>query len=313
MTTIEPKPKKKKTSVVEAIVDDPNILFDEEKKKEKKKKSVSENYYNIPEDELQKIIEKAKNGDGSAQNELLKIFNNFITKYISLLLRGRYDLHDYDIRKFISLFMTDNNIRIRLRRNKINHNTYKAVNETMRGINYMIKRYWEEIDVKQTVQMSFLQCVMRYQRKGSIPFSGFLYSYFYYLLKKNVDAFLVYQLGRKSFPLYTDDSVSSSFSDGESDHQSINTIPSSPSVEELIGTEEIDEFWIIGEKCLFPFDQLTVQQRQLIKWRYVDGLKASQIAIKTTEHPNTCRAQIQEIREEIRSIIEKEFTISSEL
>lgn len=305
--------KTKKTDVsVESNTDDSAIIFDEEKKKEKKRKAVSANYYNIPENELQEIIEKAKKGDSKSQSELLKVFNNFISKYISLLLRGKYDLHDYDIRKFISLFVTDHNVRTRLRRNKINHSTYKAVNDTMRGINYMIKRYCEEIDVRQTVQMSFLQCVMRYQRKGSIPFSGFLYSYFYYLLKKNVDAFLVYQLGRKSFPLYTDDSVSSSFSDSDSDQYQMNAVPSSPSVEDLLGTEEIDEFWILGETALFPFDQLTIQQRQLIKWRYVDGLKASQIAVKTTEHPNTCRAQIQEIREQIRDIIEKEFTISNE-
>lgn len=303
----------KTTSELESTIEDSDIIFDEQKKKEKKRKAVGANYYNIPENELQEIIEKAKNGDSKSQSELLKVFNNFISKYISLLLRGKYDLHDYDIRKFISLFVTDHNVRIRLRRNKINHGTYKAVNDTMRGINYMIKRYCEEIDVRQTVQMSFLQCVMRYQRKGSIPFSGFLYSYFYYLLKKNVDAFLVYQLGRKSFPLYTDDSVSSSFSDSDSDQYQMNAAPSSPSVEELLGTEEIDEFWVLGETSLFPFDQLTVQQRQLIKWRYVDGLKASQIAVKTTEHPNTCRAQIQEVREQIRDIIEKEFTISNEL
>ena len=57
--------------------------------------------------------------------------------------------------------------------------------------------------------MTFFQCITRYQRKdsekGPIPFSGFLYSYFFYLLKKNVDTFLIDQLGRKSFPLLSDD------------------------------------------------------------------------------------------------------------
>jgi hypothetical protein len=301
--------KRKKLSVVEAIVDDPHILYDEAKKKEKSK-AVTKNYYNLPEEDMQFIIEKAKNNSPRHQEELLVVFNNFISKYTSLLFRGKYDLHDYDLRRFIALFVTDKNIRIRLRRNQINHNTYKAVNETMRGINYMVKRYAEEGDVKQTVQMTFLQCVMRYQRRGTIPFSGYIYSYFYYLLKKNVDAFLIYQLGRKTFPLYTDDSVSSSFSNSENpDEKIVLVVPSTPSVEELLGPEEIDEYWVMGDTALFPFDLLTIQQRQLLKWRYVDNFKASQIAEKTTEHPNTCRAQLQEIKEQVRDILAKEFTI----
>lgn len=287
---------------------DLEIIVDESKKK-KPKKNVSEHYYAIPEDELQEIILRAQNGSMKDQAELLKIFNNFITKYTSLLYRTKYDLHDYDLRRFIALFITDKNAMIRLRRNQINHATFKVANETMRGINFMIKRYGDEEDVRQTVQLTFLQCVSRYKRKGSIPFSGYIYSYFFFLLKKNVDTFLIYQLGRKSFPLHTDDSVSSSYSDPDSDQAPVYSIQMTPSVEDLLGVEEIDEYWVMGENTLFPFDKLTIQQRQLLKWKYVDKLKASQIALKTTEHPNTCRAQLQEIRNEIRVIIEEEFTI----
>lgn len=288
--------------------DETLILVDEDKKKAKAKK-VSENYYNIPEEELQSIILQAQNGHQRSQEELLKIFNNFITKYTSLLFRSKYDLHDYDLRRFISLFMTDNNSRFKLRRNKIDHATYKAVNETMRGINYMVKRYWEEEDVRQTVQMTFLQCIARYKRKGSIPFSGFIYSYFFYLLKKNVDGFLIYQLGRKSFPLYTDDQASSSsYAEGEIPQTTMYITPISETLEEMLNREEFDEFWVLGDTTLFPFDGLTIQQRQLLKWRYIDNLKASQIALKTTEHPNTCRAQLQEIRDIIRQTLEAEFT-----
>jgi len=289
--------------------DDEKVIFDEEKKT-KRRKAASATYYAIPEDDLQDIIAKAKTGNAIHQKELLKVFNNFITKYTSLLFKSKYDLHDYDIRLFISLFITDPDTRRRLKRNQINHHTFKAVNETMRGINYMINRYNEEADVRQTVQMTFLMCVDKYERRGSIPFSGFLYSYFYYLLKKNVDQFLIYQLGRKSFPLYTDDGVSSAFSDDNSPQTM--TIPETESLEDMIMSDSMityDEFWVLGRTTMFPFDQLTIQQRQLIKWRFVDGLKASQIALKTTEHPNTCRAQIQEIRDEIREILHKELTI----
>lgn len=291
------------------LSDGQEIIVDEAKKKKKEKKNVSEFYYAIPEDDLQLIVSRAQLGDSLAQKELLKIFNNFITKYTSLLYRCRYDLHDYDSRRFIALFITNKLACVRLRRNQIDNTTYRIASETMRGINFMIRRYGEEADVKQTVQMTFLQCVMKYTRKGSIPFSGYIYSYFCFLLKRNVDSFLVYQLGRKSFPLHTDDSVSSSFTDPDSEAP----IPYSPqthhAIDDLLGPEEIDEFWVLGETALFPFDKLTIQQRQLVKWKFVDGLKASQIALKTTEHPNTCRAQIQAVKNQIREIVDSEFTI----
>lgn len=284
-----------------------NIFSPEGEKRKRKKKAanVSDKYYHLSEDEMQALIVRAKAGDPKGQEELLKVFDNFVMKYCALLYRGKYDLHDYDIRRFISLFIPDRSISVRLTRNQINHATYKAVNEVMRGINYMVRRYGDEIDVRQTVQVTFLQCIARYERRGSIPFSGFIYSYFFYLLKKNVDFFLISQVGRNTFPLHTDDSVSSSFTNSED--QSYSNVPMTASVEDLLGPEQIDEYWVMGETAVFPFDRLTVHQRQLIKWRYIDGLKASHIAEKTTEHPNTCRAQLQSIKEELQLILKEEF------
>jgi hypothetical protein len=279
----------------------------EKRKRKKKATNVSDKYYHLSEDEMQILIGKAKSGDPTGQEELLKVFDNFIMKYCALLYRGKYDLHDYDIRRFISLFIPDKTISVRLTRNQINNATYKAVNEVMRGINYMVRRYCDEIDVRQTVQVTFLQCIARYERRGSIPFSGYIYSYFFYLLKRNVDFFLISQVGRNTFPLHTDDNVSSSFPNTE--EQTPTNVPLSPSVEDMLGPDQIDEYWIMGETAIFPFDRLTVHQRQLIKWRYVDGLKASHIAERITEHPNTCRAQLQAIKDELASILKEEFDI----
>lgn len=278
------------------------IIVDEEKKE--RRKAASAKYYNIPEEELQRIVLLAKKGDGRAQEELLKVFNNFILKYTALLFDGKFDLHDYDIRRFVSLFATDKGVKFKLRGNKIDAQTYRHVQECMRGIKFMVRRYAEKIDVRQTVQMTFLQCVTRYERKGSIPFSGYIYSYFFFLLKKNVDQFLIYQLGRRSFPLYTDDNVSSSYQVGEDPIGTL--VPVGASAEELLGVEEVDEYWVLGDTAPYPFSALTIQQRQLIKWRYVDNLKASQIALKTSEHPNTCRAQLQEIKDQLKKLLDEE-------
>lgn len=263
-----------------------------------------EQYYNLEESEMQDLIAKAKNGNLKAQQELLKVFNNFLTKYVSLLYYSRYNISDYDVRRFIGLFIKDQTTRYALMKNKFNKKALKNVNEVMSGIQYMAKRYGTEEDIRQTVNMTFFQCIKRYERrdseKGPIPFSGFLYSYFFYLLKKNVDTFLIDQLGRKTFPLLSDESH------GEDDGTQVVGFKAEPfeyTLEQIISTDVLDEMWVLGEKVIPPFDELTVQERQLIKWRYVDGKKSSEISQKINEHPNTVREHLTKIREKIQDII----------
>lgn len=263
--------------------------------------SFKEQYYSLEEEEMQSLIDKAKKGSSKDQEELLNVFHNFLTKYISLLYYGKFNLNDYDIRRFVSLFIKDNYVRLAIMKNKMNSNHMKGINEAMRGIHYMIKRYCDEEDIRQTVHMTFFQCINRYERKGPIPFSGFLYSYFFYLLKKNVDVFLIDQLGRKTFPLLADDATMD-----ENDENYMVGFKADPveySIEQLLSSDKIDEFWVLGEKNMPPFDRLSIQERQLLKWRYVDGQRSSEISQKINEHPNTVREHLSKIKNKIKDAI----------
>lgn len=263
--------------------------------------SFKEQYYSLEEEDMQRLIREAKAGRAKSQEEILNVFHNFLTKYISLLYYGKYNLNDYDIRRFTSLFVKDQFTRFALMKNKMSSHHLKQINEVMRGIHYMIKRYCDEEDIRQTVHMTFFQCVMRYERKGPIPFSGFLYSYFFYLLKKNVDTFLIDQLGRKTFPLLEDDATMD-----ESDDNFVIGFKADPveySIEQMLSADKIDEFWVLGEKNMVPFDRLTVQERQLLKWRYVDGKRSSEISQTVNEHPNTVREHLSKIKNKIKDSI----------
>jgi DNA-directed RNA polymerase specialized sigma24 family protein len=263
--------------------------------------SYKEQYYSLAEDEMQELIRRAKQGSGLDQAELLKVFHNFLTKYITLLYHGKYNLNDYDIRRFVSLFIKDPNTRFPLMKNKVTGQVFKNVQEVMRGIHYMSRRYGDEEDIRQTVYMTFFQCISRYERKGSIPFSGFLYSYFFYLLKKNVDTFLIDQLGRKTFPLLDDES--SNDDNEESQVIGFKADPVEFSIEQMLAADKIDEFWILGEKCTAPFDRLSVQERQLLKWRYIDGQRSSELSLKINEHPNTIREHLSKIKVKLKVLI----------
>lgn len=267
--------------------------------------SYKEQYYSLEENEMQDLIAKAKKGSSYHQQEILKVFSNFLTKYISLLYYSKYNLNDYDIRRFISLFIKDPGTRYALMKNKLNNQNFKVINECMRGINYMTKRYGDEEDIRQTVYLTFFQCITRYERKdsakGPIPFSGFLYSYFFYLLKKNVDTFLIDQLGRKTFYLLDDDATND-----ESDENYVVGFKADPveySMEQMLSVDKIDEFWVLGERVQPPFDILSIQERQLLKWRYVDGERSSEISLKINEHPNTIREHLSRIKAKVSEYI----------
>lgn len=261
----------------------------------------TKDYYTIPEEEIQEMLVKAKAGDPRIQAQLLEKFDPFLSKYVSLLFYGVYDVNNYDMRKFIGLFIKDPIVRGHLMRNKLNEQGRKHVSEVMQRIQGMARRYGDEEDVRQTIQMTFLYCVQIYKRKeskrgGWVPFSGFIYSYFYYLLKRNVDGFLIDQLGRKTFPLQDQDLMS----DEAEEFYPGFPAPPAPSPEETLGPDEIDEYWVLGDTAYPPFDTLTIQERQLLKWRYADGMRSSDIARKVTEHPNTVREHYNRIRAKIQ-------------
>lgn len=264
-------------------------------------------YYTIPEDEIQDMLIKAKEGDRNIQAQLLEKFDPFLSKYVSLLYYGVYDVNNYDMRKFIGLFIKDPGVRYHLLRNRLNDAGRKHVAETMGRIQGMSRRYGDEDDIRQTVQMTFLYCISIYKRReskkgGWVPFSGFIYSYFFYLLKRNVDVFLIDQLGRKTFPLQDQDIMS----DEEEEFFPGFPAPPEPSPEEILGPDEIDEYWVLGDTAYPPFDTLTIQERQLLKWRYADGMRSSDIARKVTEHPNTVREHFSKIRAKIQETFDSD-------
>lgn len=263
-------------------------------------KKYKEQYYDLDEEEMQSLLNKAKAGDTKASTELLKIFDNFLSKYVTMLYYNKYNLADYDLRRFIALWVKNPYHRKMLMRNAMNSEAYQHISEIMNRLTGMAQRYGTEEDVRQTVVMTFLQCVERYKRRGDIPFKGFLFNYFYFMVKKNVDLFLQDQLGRKTFPLLVEEDDTDS---EDSDVQGFYA-PPVDDTDNLIGPETIDEYWVVGDTALFPFDLLTVQERQLLKWRYVDKMKSSEISKRITEHPNTVREHFNRIKTKIGDLIQ---------
>lgn len=270
-----------------------------------KQKRTFKEKYDIPEEEIRSLVERAQNKEGQAYLTLLEVFSNFLVKYTSLLQTGKFNLTEYDMRRFLALFVKDPKLRGAVLRNKVSGHYIKQLNEVIHSITYMINRYCDDSDIEQTVNMAFMHCVSVYKPKGEIPFSGFLYSYYLFILKKMVESLLIDQLGLHTFPLIDSDSTSD-LGDENSARQPGMLPPAAEEVYDSPWSEEIDEFWVSGSTASFPFDRLTIQERQLLKWRYADREKCAVIANRITEHPNTVRDHFNKIRQKLKQVIAEE-------
>jgi hypothetical protein len=115
-----------------------------------------EQYYSLKESEMQDLIDKAKKGNSKAQEELLKVFHNFLTKYVSLLYHGRYNIADYDVRRFIGLFVKNPYVRFALSKNKINKENMKHVHEVMGRYTVHGQKIWRRRRHKADSQYDIL-------------------------------------------------------------------------------------------------------------------------------------------------------------
>lgn len=270
-----------------------------------RKQMYNKEFHHLSEDEMQVLINSAKDGDDKSYDRLFIIFDNYLSKYFSLLRYGRIPFEDYDVRRFVALFMTNAKDRQRFLRKALGNGTREAVIKEFNGIVFMTNRYDDE-DIMQTIRSSFVQCIERYERSeskagGYVPFSGYLYTYYFYLLKKNVEIYLIDQLGRRTFAL----------ADDEEDREEGEIVygysaPVGPTLEDEMYTKMIDEHWVSGETAEWPFDQLSIQERQMLKWRFIDGERSIDISRRTSEHANTARDAFGRIKKKLMEIVADE-------
>lgn len=267
------------------------------------KRSVHHDYYHLPEEEIQDLVKRSQQGDEDALAYLLKIFENFIQKYVNLLYHGQLGLHNNDIRQFLKLFVNNTRLKQRLGQNKLNMHDRQELQTIWHGFNWMITRYNEESDVRQTVEMAFIDTVQRYVRKGEVPFSGYIYRYFLFIMQKYMKDILIDQLGRKSFPLRVEEDFD------DDDEQDTPTpgfdIPAEPSAEDMMGTHEIGENWVFGD-VMFPFDHLNPQERQLIRWYYIEKHNLTTIADRMAESSNKISEHIATARRKLAEAIKND-------
>ena len=230
---------------------------------------------------VEEVVNKYQEGEQEAGLELIKMFKGYTSKYFLIFREGKINLEDKDSRKFISLFISDRQVREGLKKARqstaIRAEAHKAAG--------MIKSNCRSIsdeDLEQELVEALLTLAKRYKKKGTKKnFAGYVY---------NAYRFQVYRQLMKTIkdPL----SFASSLTLSYNDEQNITDI-NEPNLnfihkEKLIdmGDNDLGTNWIHGISSSYIFDDLTAFDRLILKLYYVDGLHDHEIATKSGYHIN---------------------------
>jgi predicted DNA-binding protein YlxM (UPF0122 family) len=238
------------------------------------------------------LIKEYQNGNNLAGTELLKKYKGFITIFVSLLYYGNYEIKNTSTKNFLKLLQTKNN-----------QFNIEKLEDTIKAINNIYSTY-DYIDALQDVQLSFLIAIKtfditEYENRNNIedPFDYFLSSYFPYILKKNT----IDKLRNEPFP-YT-----------PGNEWSVKSI----TIEDNIFMTNIDDNWVNGDTCEEEFLDLSKDERELLKEKYIDNLTLKEIAQKRNKNKSTISRKLKQIKKTLiknkKLKLENEFIIKEYL
>lgn len=259
----------------------------------------------LTDEELQRLVFLAKDGDEQAKILLLQLFgwretgpwNSFLGKYFNLLWYGRFDFQNKESKRFISLYIKRPDIRRLLKFSAI---SYRTVWHTLDMINYLQtsirKEYDDEEELKQDLVMLFLSSLDRYEKVKKIRFTGYLMGTFRFTVKD----FLVKRVFAFDMSRFKEEHV-----EDEIPVEDTYYLPDGPSnrlreLEDKSDTPGI--FWINGQ-CSPLFQSLSIIQRKILVEQFIYKKTALEIAHQLGMHRNTVR----NIRERAIAKLESEL------
>lgn len=232
---------------------------------------------------IEELVKSFQAGNEEAGLELIEVFKPYFTKYARLLQNGLLDLNDIDSRKFISLFISDAEVRRGLVRS---YQTTYVRNEAYKAASLLVKLCdpIPEQDLSQEFILSLLILAKRYQKKGKKKnFCGYVYNSYRYELHRRLG-----QLTKDPLIFRADTNISYHDESNLTDENDniLDNIDLSNTLKKVL-EDELDNSWVRGLTCSEIFLGLTQLQRLIIKLYYYEELSDYKIADKLGLHRNT--------------------------
>jgi RNA polymerase sigma factor (sigma-70 family) len=207
-----------------------------------------------------------------AAEALLKAFHPFIIKYYNLLNgNGFINLREKDTKKFVALFIDDNEIRKALHSGRMNQEQKKYVYRNFNNIIQTCKSL-EGDEIIHELSIIILTLARRYKNKDK-NFTVYLNSVFHYELSRRIKQIMQEPLVFQSQYVLPFHEYKFIDEEEESEEELVEQIDNT-----LIEDDcDLNYSWIRGITCSELFRELTPIQRLIIKYYYGDGLTDKEI------------------------------------
>lgn len=231
-------------------------------------------------DYIDDLVIRFQAGETECGEELIKIFQPFFLKYITIVKDGKINLADRDTRRFLSLFMNEKEHISKVRKKHMSSETRNAAYKTAFYLSKSCETLTEE-ELMQELYLAFFILIGRWvKKKGKSNFCGYLYNSFRYEARRSISDLIKDPIVNNLNLRYYDDENEQSEVDVLDKFSMENTIM-------LSLEEEIDSNWVRGLTCSEEFLELTTLQRMILKEYYMERMPDRVIAEKTGLHINT--------------------------
>jgi hypothetical protein len=281
--------------------------------------------------DLAKLVKNAKVGDRKALDSIYEKFKPFLIKYRALLKTGTVNLSTRDLRRFLCLYIDSEHLRSAIKSSRLNKKTSDLLAAKVADIRAQYDGMDPE-DIDSIIDFTFFQCLLDiYDPKGKVKsktreeglvyddmtvaqkrkwdklhpevgFEGFLANYFFYQLKKNLEAETKGVIpGIGWCQTFTTEDIIEEVLDSDDETEEHDEWDD---LDTIIGSEiAIDHDWVDGMSANYPFSELSVQDRWLLKMRYEDDLFSCKIARKVGVSASVIRGRLKDIEMRLRELM----------
>jgi len=257
-------------------------------------------------EDIEELVKDYQQGNELAGEELLRIFGchpneavgKYIGKYYDLLRYGKMDFGNKDLRKFVSLYIGDKELRMKM----IPFYQYEdTMVEVRKVIQFITERFEivEDEDLLQDLRLLFLQQAKRWEKKGKIGFCGYLYNsyrfaiYHYY---KSLFSDLLHQ-PKLAFDIETIEQEQDQSSDIEIDEAWFFED------KYFDEDEELGFNWIHNKTATFPFNRLSAYERTILFLYYEKACTDKVVSGIVGMHEDTVWGHRKKIKAKLKELL----------
>lgn len=242
-----------------------------------------------------------KTGDLLAAEKIIKSFNGFIWKFVSLIVNGRFKVGDYSTRNFISLYVTDSYVRKYGSNYDYKPTVKEQLEETAKKITSLFAQYSVD-EIRNELVCVLLNMAQKYKDNNRPSFHNYVDKCFHFEAFRGLSHLINDPITRLSYEEIIDNILVDSSAEIEFEN-SLNDmcnraalknakIPVEDIEVSLFDINSLNINWINGVTCSEIFQKLTPFERKIILLHYIDNLTDTEIA----EQFGVCRATINRRR-----------------